>query len=456
MHMRRLPPSLPSLAIMTLALVAACHTAPPPPPAPPPPLSDSAAAALGWVQSHNIPFGASDSVPNASTRAQLVGLLGDARIIGISELTEGTHQFPNVVRQMLFSLADTGVRGLAIQAPMPEAMEIDRWVRTGNGDLRRLLRPLGEASWRWQSPEVIGLIEAIREWNRTHGSDRQIGFYGFEIPTAAHAVRVVTSLPDSITGAPLKAWLRREYGCVAMNESAHWGLEGRAEDSTFWDRCRGMTAEALDSIVAVRRRVSASSRAAGDVAFAEQMARLIQHHVDVGLARVSREEGNARHILFLANSISPTAKLLVWGGDVEMGRLTLDKTTTQTGVPLGEKLGARYRAIGFAIGEGTIRTRRPANGRGGGEPSGPTNIQVARPEANSFEDVFYRASPEAYWLDMRNLPADKGGTWLRGPHKARLISDLYTPTAPQVFDTPLEFPKFFDFVVFVKHVTPMR
>ena len=77
MHMRT---PLSSVAILTLALVAACHTAPPPPPAPPPPLSDSAAAALGWVQSHNIPISAGDSTPNASTRGQLVSMLGDARM----------------------------------------------------------------------------------------------------------------------------------------------------------------------------------------------------------------------------------------------------------------------------------------------------------------------------------------------------------------------------------------
>jgi len=38
----------------------------------------------------------------------------------------------------------------------------------------------------------------------------------------------------------------------------------------------------------------------------------------------------------------------------------------------------------------------------------------------------------------------------------RLITDLYTPDAPQLFDTPLEFSKNYDAVVFVRTVTATR
>jgi erythromycin esterase len=441
-----------ALATLVLVVATACHSAPPPPPAPPPALSDSAAAALRWIESHTAALSLIDSTPRASERDALAGIAGDARIIGLSELTEGTHEFPLIVRKTLFGLADTlHVRGLAIQAPMAEALEVDRFVRTGTGDPRRLVRTLG--SWRWETPEMLALIQAIRTWNRSHTGDAQLGFYGFEIPSAAHAVQVVTSIPDSIAGAPLNAWLRREYACVAMNEGAHWGLEGRAADSTFWNRCGVVAKQGVDSIVALRARVS-SARAA-NLAFAEQMARLIRHHVDVGLRHVSRQEGNAEHVLYLANSLGPDAKLVLWGGDVEMGRLTLDRNTVQTGVPLGEKLGERYRSIAFLIGDGTIRARSPAVGRGG-EQSGLRSVTVARPTPETYEDPMSRVALEAWWLDMRSLPSDAGGKWLQGPHQARLITEVYAPEAPQLFLTPLEFPKYYDAVVFVRHVSATR
>src|SRR6185503_20432715 len=150
-----------------------------------------------------------------------------------SELTEGTHEFAYVIRRTLLALADASrLRGLAIQASMPDAMELDRYVRTGVGDPVRLLRALG--SWRWETREVRALVEAMRQYNRTRAPSDQVGFYGFEIPTAAHAVSVVTTLPDSVVGAPLKSWLTRTYACVAINEGAQWGREGRSSDTSYW------------------------------------------------------------------------------------------------------------------------------------------------------------------------------------------------------------------------------
>jgi erythromycin esterase len=460
-HSVRTPTNMPIFSriravLSAIAVVSACHSAPPPPPPAPVPLSDSAAAAVRWVEAHAAPFGASDSVASASERRSLIALAGDAKIVGFSELTEGTHEFPLIIRRALFTLADSvGVRGLAIQAPMPETMELDRFVRTGVGDPKKIARTLG--SWRWETVEMLGLINAIRERNRTVSADRQIGFYGFEIPTAAHAVQVVTSLPDSVTGPALGGWLRREYRCVAEDEGAHWGLEGRTADSTYWQRCGPVTAAGADSLAALRRRTSATSPAAANVAFAEQMARLIQHHVAVGLRRLPRQEGVAEHVLYLANMLGPNARLMIWGGDVEAGRLTLGPSTVQTGVPLGMKLGALYRPIAFVFGDGSVRAQRPSLTRGGSPTglSGLRDVPVRPPTADVYEDVFRRASPEAFWLDMRPL-ANQNGEWLRGPHEARLITEVYAPEAPQAYQTPLEFPKFFDAVVFVRHVTAAR
>src|SRR5206468_3779498 len=106
----------------TTIVVLGCHSAPPPPPPVVRPLSDSANAALTWAQSHVARFSITDSIANANDAGQIVSLAGDARIVGLSELTEGTREFPVIVRRTLFALVNgAAFRGLAIQAPMPEA-----------------------------------------------------------------------------------------------------------------------------------------------------------------------------------------------------------------------------------------------------------------------------------------------------------------------------------------------
>lgn len=441
----------------TAATLAACHSAPPAPPPPPPPLSDSAAAALRWVQARASIFAPEDSTASPAERAALYSFVGNARVIGFSELSEGTHEFPYLIRRTLFALADSGVRALAIQGPMPEAMEVDRYVRTGQGDLRRILRGLG--SWRWETREMQALVVAMRDWNKTHGPNQQLGFYGFEIPTAAHAINVITSLPDSVLGKSLKSYLVHQYACVGMNEGAHWGLEGRAADSTFWSSCGPATVAAADSVDALRHRIPASSRWASDVAFADEMAQLVRHHVSIGLKHLTRQDANAEHVLYLANLAGPNAKLMLWGGDFEMGRLTADRTTVQTGVALQQRLGDRYRNVAFAFGTGSLRARVPANRpMGGGDQPGLSTPEIARPQQGTYEDVLSRAGFVGYLLDVRHVgtPGETGSGWMRGPHQMRLIIEVYAPQIPQSFETPIELPAYFDGIAFVNRVTPAR
>jgi erythromycin esterase-like protein len=241
---------------------------------------------------------------------------------------------------------------------------------------------------------------------------------------------------------------------VALNESAHWGLEGRKQDSTYWQACGPATKEAADSIAALRQRVGSSSPAAADLAFADQMARLIEHEVAVGLRHLSRQDANAEHVLYVANRLGPNARLLVWGGDVEMARLTLDKNTIQTAVALSERIGNAFRSIGFAFGDGTVRARVPS-GRAGSQ-SGLSNARVLPPLPGTYEDVFNRAGADAFWFDARQLPSDMAGAWLKGPHPMRLITELYTANAPQLFQTAIELPANLDAVLFIKHVTAAR
>jgi erythromycin esterase-like protein len=447
-----LRPAASITATIWLLALGACRGAPPPPPTPPPALSASATAALQWVNPHAGGFNLADSGSFDRDRRALAPIVNGARVLGLSEMTEGTDQFPDIVRRTLFALADSGFRGVAIQGPMPEALELNRWVRTSQGDPRRIMRALG--SWRWDTREMWAFVLAMRMWNEAH-KDRPLGFYAFEIPTAARAVQVVTSLPDSVAGVALNQWLKRTYVCVSTNESAHWGLEGRAADSSFWNACGPATVAAADSIAALRGRYSPTAPVMPDIVFAESMARLIRHHVSVGLRHLSRHEANAEHVLYVLDELGPGAKLLVWGGDVEMGRLTLQDRTVQTGVPLGEKLGDKYRAVAFAIGGGTIRARVPSTGRGGGggEP-GFANTRVAVPTSDSYEDVLMRSTSPTFWLDLRGLPSDSAGTWLHGPRQMRLISDLYTPLAPTAFETSVEFPKNYDAIVFARSVSP--
>jgi erythromycin esterase len=392
-----------------------------------------------------------DSTRPAEDRRAFLAFVGDAHVLGVSELVEGTREFPQYMRMMLATLAEqSGFRGIAVQASMPEAMEIDRYVRTGIGDPRQWLHTLGS---HWETQGVVDLVDWLRTYNRGRSERDQIGFYGFELPNGTHAVQIVTSLPDSIAGGPLNQWLRAQMQCVTTGESAAWGREGPAADSTFWNRCRAITTNVVDSLSALRARISPTRTAAVEqVEFAQEMASVAQHDVDVGLRRLPRHEVVAQHILWLANRRGADANLLVWGRDVESGRLTLQGAppVVQSAVPLSKALGERYRNLAFTAGEGTVRAAPIAPGQR--EPGKEREMRLRRPSSGSYEDVLNRARADDYFVDMRTLPTDSAGAWLKGPHPARLVSSIYSETLG-TFETPLELPAYYDGFLFAKRVT---
>jgi erythromycin esterase-like protein len=438
------------IATATLFVAGACHSSKPAVILPPAPLSDSAAAALRWVDAHAIPITILDSLRPAADRGPFLDFVGNARVLGVSELTEGTHEFAGIMQMILASLSTRGFRGIAIQAPMAESMELDRYVRTGIGTPRQWLRNLGP---HWNTQEVLNLVDWIHAYNRSHGASDQIGFYGFELPNAGHALQVVTSLPDSIAGSALTGYLKREIQCVTTGESAAWGREGPASDSAFWNRCRGATTAIVDSLVALRHRLGTSRPGAqGTVAFAELMARVAQHDADVGLRHLPRHQTVAEHILWLANQLGAESNLLVWGRDVESGRLTGEGGLVQSAVPLASTLGDRYRNLAFTAGQGTVRAQ-PIN-VGQREPGGETNMQLRMPRPESYENTLNRAAGELLFLDLRRVDSDSAAAWLRGPHPTRLVSGIYSQNALGVFETPLQFPAYYDGLLFAKHVTP--
>jgi erythromycin esterase len=184
------------LAAVAVSGAAACSHPVTPPALPPAPLDDSGAAAVRWVDQHAVPLTPTDSGPVTVDRAALRALVGDARVLGVSELAEGTREFPRLVRTIVTVLAeDAGLRGIMIQAPGMEALEIDRYVRGGPGDAPRLLRMLGAA--HWQTRDMAEFVDWLRQFNRGRSGAEQVGFYGFEIPNALHAIQVVNALADT-------------------------------------------------------------------------------------------------------------------------------------------------------------------------------------------------------------------------------------------------------------------
>jgi erythromycin esterase-like protein len=108
--------------------------------------------------------------------------------------------------------------------------------------------------------------------------------------------------------------------------------------------------------------------------------------------------------------------------------------------------------MAFTAGEGTVRAQ-PIN-VGQREPGGETNMTLRTMRPGSYEDVLSRAASPAFFVDLRPLASDSSAAWLKGPHQARLVSGIYSAQAIAPFETALQFPTYYDGLLFEKHANP--
>ncbi|MGD2093071.1 MAG: erythromycin esterase family protein, partial [Candidatus Aminicenantes bacterium] len=133
---------------------------------------------LKWIRARAIPIKTTDPINDHSDLQPLKEIIGNRSIVALGEGTHGTSEFFKMKHRITKFLAEEmGFTVFAIEASMPEAREVNRYVLTGQGDPKKALA--GLYFWTWNTREVLAMIQWMREFNRS-GKGR-IEFFGFDM-----------------------------------------------------------------------------------------------------------------------------------------------------------------------------------------------------------------------------------------------------------------------------------
>lgn len=156
-----------------------------------PPDAEQVAAQAAWVKRHAIPIKTAQAGSGFEDMMPLKAMIGDARIVSLGEPTHGTREAFQFKHRMLeFLVEHMGFTIFSIEANMPEACALTKYIQTGEGDPRELIS--GMYFWTWNTDEVFQMVEWMRAWNAAHKDRTPLQFTGFDMQTSTVAAKLAT------------------------------------------------------------------------------------------------------------------------------------------------------------------------------------------------------------------------------------------------------------------------
>ncbi len=129
-----------------------------------------------WANHNAIPLATVDPTAPLDDLTALAPSVGDAQIVGLGEAVHGASELLTLKHRTLrFLVEQMGFRSIAWEEDWTTGLEIDRYIRTGEGDLDAIVR---EMSPQWPTQEVANVLRWLRDYNAGHSD--QVRFFGVE------------------------------------------------------------------------------------------------------------------------------------------------------------------------------------------------------------------------------------------------------------------------------------
>ena len=325
-------------------------------------------ADLKWIRKHAIPVLSENPASDHADLMPLKDMIGGRRIVALGEGTHGTSEFFKMKHRIVRFLAEEmGFTAFAIEANMPEARAVNRYVLTGEGDPRKALS--GMYFWTWDTAEVLAMIEWMKEYNLS-GKGR-MAFYGFDMqfPGVAMAnVRKFVSKADP----DFAAQLDELYGRVEeINQSMRKTRDRSKIDFAGWHESAAAVYERLKA----RRDAYTGSIDTVEVDWAVQDALVVLQAAEANMqGKRSRDKSMADNLDWILTHTPPGTRVVTWAHNGHVSRNL--GTFKSMGHYLSQDHGDDMIVFGFAFHEGEY-TAVGKNGISvyGTSPSEPGSVE---------------------------------------------------------------------------------
>ena len=400
----------------------------------------------GWIRHYAAPLATVDPAAPLDDLGPLRRAIGNAAIVGLGESTHGAAEEIALKQRTLRLLVERmGFRTVAWEEDWTTGLQIDKYIRTGRGDLAALMRQM---SPQWQSQEVADVLAWLRHYNAGHaGKVRFVGveYYLLRSPAYDAVERYVAA-----TAPQRLAELRRHLRAVRPSSANMF-------DYIQWYLSVPDKGPYLRHARKVYQLVQGVAHRPGDRvhALAVQHARqIVSFYVHYSLPQppasdslVYRDAHAARNLRWWRRYSGD--KVAYWGASAHTAnapRLRIavppdpDWRYPTAGSYLRRWYGRRYRSIGFTFDHGTVSL-------------GPGQTAALPPPAHDwFERPFGKVGGDQFVLDLRRPPPPAVRSWLHAPIRTRGLPDR----GPGSFMAGGSLAQWFDVIVHRQQLSPTQ
>ncbi|MDJ1483780.1 erythromycin esterase family protein [Cytophagaceae bacterium YF14B1] len=385
----------------------------------PPTLAETA-----WLKKAIIPLKSTSPSDPFTDLLAVNEKIGKARMIGLGENTHGSHEIFQMKHRLIRWLVEQkGFNVIAFEADMAAAEDVNKYVLTGKGDARKILKGLGY--WTWSVEEIAELISWVRQYNLAHPK-QMVQFKGFDMQYSWKAL------------AALKEYLQPK-------DTLAWhSLKKRMEYVQAIRRFVPPTDTTIVSAMQALREVKNTFLIRVPVGSLSEKSLIQQHFRQIEQAIELRSVGESSRFrdacmaenLYRTFTSIPNARVVIWAHNNHVDKYDM-------GYWLKTELADDYQSIGFTFDQGTFRAIYKDSVQ-----SAPAQTSVA----GSYESYFKTAQTPMFYLPLQKIPLTKDTQWL---HQRLLFRSIGAEAYNDDFSRR-DLLKEFDALIYIQKSTPSK
>ncbi|WBQ03427.1 erythromycin esterase family protein [Kribbella sp. CA-293567] len=353
----------------------------------------------------------------------LTRMIGGATVVGAGEATHNSHEFVALKHKMFRELvAEKGFTTFALEASWSTGLALDRYVTTGVGEPREIMRREFQASYRlWNIQEYLDLIEWMRQYNKHHprklhfiGDD--LGYVGPEVidRVTGHVARTRPQLLPEIT--------RLYAGIRSTAEVAPWTSAYLAR--SLAERV-ALEVAARQALAKVKALPASPARhwAVQNARAVWQVTKFFSHDVtdvtELAKAYEFRDRTMADNVTWWNRTTGGKVLVSAHNGHIAYESSMPETYPVTQGEFLRRQLGKRYVAVGLSFDRGSF------NAADIEDPNGTVRkFTIGPAPAGNNEHTVGKVPYRNFVVDLRRLPAS-ATSWLAEKRPTRDIGTGY-------------------------------